>query len=133
MKLLMQIHSDLRWLIVIVAAAGLVRFLAGWLGNGSFKKIDRVLGAAFAGLIDLQAMLGLVFLFWNGLVDGAGFPRHRLEHTAAMIAAMVLAHMGNRWKKAADRIRFRNSFLTILGVLVLIYLGVASLPGGWTR
>ena len=133
MKILLQIHSDIRWLIVVVAVVALVKFLAGWLSNGSFKKIDRILGAAFSGLLDLQGTLGLVFLLWNGLVDEAGFPRHRLEHTGVMIAAMIVGHLQARWKNAEDKIRFRNSFLMILGVLALVFLGVADLPGGWTR
>lgn len=133
MILLLQIHSEIRWLIVIVAVVTLVKFLIGWLRDGSFKKFDRILGAAFSGLLDLQGTLGLVFLLWNGLVDGAGFPRHRLEHTGVMIAAMVVGHLGARWKNTEDKIRFRNSFLMILGVLALVFLGVASLPGGWGR
>lgn len=133
MKLLLQIHSDLRWLIVLVAAAALIRFLAGWLGKGTHGRFDRILAASFGGLLDLQAALGLFFLLWNGLVDGAGFPRHRLEHTALMIAAVVVVHLQSRWRNAADAVRFRNSSFLVMGALVLIALGVAILPGGWSR
>lgn len=133
MQILLQIHSDIRWLTVIVAASALVKFLIGWLASGSFKKFDRILAAAFSGLMDLQATLGLVFLLWNGLVDGAGFPRYRLEHMGIMIAAVFLGHLQARWKNADDRTRFRNTFLLILGALVLVFVGVAVLPGGWNR
>jgi hypothetical protein len=38
-----------------------------------------------------------------------------------------------RWKSLGDTNRFRNSFLAILGVGVLIFLGVLLLPGGMAR
>jgi hypothetical protein len=133
MALLLQIHSHTRWLILLIGIAALVKFLIGWLNKGSFQKVDRILISAFSGLLDLQATLGLIILLWNGLVDGAGFPRYRLEHLGAMILAVVLGHLQARWKNSPDAIRFRNTAFIIVGVFVLIYLGVLVLPGGWTR
>ena len=133
MALLLQIHSDVRWLLLLVGIVALIKFLIGWFTKGSFQKVDRILISAFSGLLDLQATLGLIFLLWNGFVDGAGFPRHRLEHLGAMLVAVVLGHLQARWKNSPDTIRFRNTSFIILGVFLLIYLGVAVLPGGWTR
>jgi len=133
MQILLQIHSDTRWLVVILGIAAIVKFLIGWLGKGSFKKADRLLAAAFSGLMDLQAALGLVFFLWNGLATEIGFPRQRLEHLGVMLVAVIIGHLPARWKNAADAIRFRNTLFAVLGALVLVYLGVASLPGGWSR
>lgn len=133
MTTLLIIHSLLRWLIVLVGAAALVRFALGWLRGGAFQGMDRGLAAGFGGLMDLQATIGLVFLLWNGFVDGAGFPRHRVEHLVIMIIAVAVAHLQSRWKNAEDKIRFRNSFLCVLGALILVFAGVALLPGGWNR
>lgn len=133
MQILLQIHSDTRWLVVILGMAAIVKFLIGWLRKGSFKKADRILAAAFSGLMDLQAVLGLVFFLWNGLATEIGFPRQRLEHLGVMLAAVILGHLPALWKKAADVVRFRNTFFAVLGALVFIYLGVAVLPGGWSR
>jgi hypothetical protein len=127
-----MIHSIVRWIIVGVGVIALVKFLIGWLGNGRFAGMDRGLSSGFSGLIDLQVTLGLIFLLWSGLA-GAGFPMHRIEHTFTMIVAAVVAHLPMRWKNAPDKIRFRNSFLVVLVTAVLIFGGVASLPGGWTR
>lgn len=133
MALILQIHSDTRWLVLLVGVVALVKFLIGWLKKSPFEKVDRILISAFSGLLDLQATLGLIVLLWNGLVDGAGFPRYRLEHLGAMLVAVALGHMQARWKNADDTTRFRNTFFLILGVFLLIYLGVAVIPGGWTR
>ena len=133
MLILLMIHSIVRWLIVAVGLAALVKFAIGWLKGGSFKGMDRGLASGFSGLMDLQATLGLVFLLWNGLATDIGFPRQRLEHMGVMLIAVVLGHLPARWKNAGDKTRFRNTFLCVLGALVLIFVGVATLPGGWTR
>ena len=128
MNILFRIHSDTRWLVVLVGVVALVKFLIGWLGKGKFQKFDRILTSAFSGLIDLQALLGIVFLSWS-CVAGAGFPRQRLEHAFIMIVAAVVAHLPARWKSLGDTKRFRNSFLAVLGVAALIFVGVVLLPG----
>lgn len=130
-SLVLPIHSYLRWLIVLVGAVAIVRFAIGWLRAGGFKGMDRGLAAAFSGLIDLQALLGIVLLVGLGL-SGEGFLRVRFEHGGFMLAAAILAHLPARWKKAPDAVRFRNALLCILGALLLIYFGVARLPIGWS-
>jgi hypothetical protein len=133
MLILLMIHSIVRWLIVLIGLIALVKFAIGWVRSGVFKDMDRGLASGFSGLIDLQATLGLIFLLWNGLATDVGFPRYRLIHTGVMILAVLVGHLHSRWKNADDKTRFRNTFFVILGVLVLVYLGVAGLPGGWAR
>jgi len=132
MSILLMIHSILRWVIVIVAAVAIVKFTLGWLRGGAFKGMDRGLLAGFSGLIDLQATLGIIFLVWDGLAN-TGFPMHRIEHGVMMIVAAFAGHFSSRWKNAADSLRFRNSLFLVVGVLVIIFVGVARLPGGWSR
>ena len=130
MQILLMIHSILRWLIVIAAVIVSVKFALGWLRGGAFQKIDRGLVSGFSGLVDLQVMLGIIFLIWNGLA-GAGFPMFRIEHAVTMFVAAVVAHLPARWKNADDKTRFRNSLFIILDTLIIIFIGVARLPKGW--
>jgi len=132
MAFLLMFHSILRWIILLVAVIAIVKFAIGWLRGGEFKGMDRGLMSGFSGLMDLQATLGLILLLWNGFA-GAGFPIYRIEHGITMIVAASLAHLSARWKKADDQTRFRNNLFLILGVLVLIFAGIASLPGGLSR
>lgn len=132
MQILLMIHSIVRWLIVIVALVAVVKFAIGWLRGGAFKGMDRGLASGFSGLMDLQVTLGIILLVWSGLA-GAGFPMFRIEHATTMIIAAVLGHLPARWKTAADSVRFRNTLFCILGALLLVYVGVMRLPGGWTR
>lgn len=134
MEIILVIHSHLRWLVLLVAVIAAVKFAIGWLRGDTFNGMDRGLSAVFSGTLDLQATLGLITLLWLGFTDGGGgFPRYRLEHAFIMILAAVLGHLPARWKNATDSIRFRNTLFCILGALLLIYIGVATLPGGWTR
>jgi hypothetical protein len=133
MSILLMLHSIVRWIVVLVAVVAIVKLALGWLRGGAFKGMDRGLVAGFSGLMDLQATLGIVFLLWNGLATEIGFPRHRIEHAFVMIIAAVVAHLPARWKNAGDSTRFRNSLIAIVVSLVLVYIGVATLPGGWSR
>ncbi len=131
MRILMIMHSHTRWLVLIAAVLVIIKFAWSWLRGDSFQKIDRILAAAFGGLLDLQATLGLIVLLWNGLIDGAGFPMNRIEHATTMIIAVTLGHLPARWKNAGDNIRFRNTLFCTVAALILIYAGVMRLRGGW--
>ena len=133
MNILLIIHSIVRWLIVVVAVIAIIKFALGWLRGGAFSSMDRGLASGFSGLIDLQVLLGFIFLFWNGLGAGAGFPIYRLEHMGIMLIAAVVAHLPARWKNTDDKLRFRNTLFVVLDVLILILFGVMFLPGGWSR
>lgn len=132
MNILLVIHSHFRWVVLLIAVIAVVKFALGWLRGGAFKGMDRGLAAGFSGSLDLQATLGLILIIWMG-VTGGGFPMYRIEHATTMIIAAVLGHLPARWKNAADKTRFRNTLFCILGALLLIYVGVMRLPGGWTR
>lgn len=131
MNILFMAHSGLRWLILLVAVVAIVKFTLGWLKGGAFKGMDRGLAAGFSGLMDLQATLGIVFLIWNGLAAGIGFPRHRIEHGLVMILAAIVGHLASRWKNADDTTRFRNSLFVIIASLILVLIGISILPNGW--
>ena len=130
METLLVIHSHTRWLILLVALIAIVKFTMGWLRGGAFKGMDRGLAAGFSGLMDLQATLGLIFLIWTSVV-GTPFTPNRIEHLTTMIIAAVLAHLPARWKNAPDTPRFRNTLFCIVGALVLVFVGVIRLRGGW--
>jgi hypothetical protein len=132
MNILFMTHSGVRWLILLVAAVAIVKFAIGWLKGGEFKGMDRGLVSAFSGLMDLQALLGIVFLLWNGLA-GAGFPLYRIEHAFVMILAATAGHLPARWKNAEPKVRFRNSLFAVVGSLLLVLAGIVLLPGGLSR
>ena len=131
MTILLTIHSLVRWVITLVAIALIVRLVVGLVRKQAFDKLARILTASFSGLMDTQALLGLLFLLVSGF-GGIGFPRYRLEHVAAMVVALIVAHLPALWKKAPDNIRTRNTLIAVVVSLLIIFLGIIPI-GGWTR
>jgi hypothetical protein len=131
MLILLEIHSLLHWIIVIVGVIAIVKFLIGWIRKSEFGGMDRGLSSGFSGLIDLQVTLGLLFFLITGF-GGVGFPRFRIEHAATMLIAATVAHAPAMFKNRPMN-RFVIGFLAVIGTLLLIYIGVARLPGGWNR
>ncbi len=130
MDTLLAIHSFVRWIIVVVAVAAIIKFAIGWAANSFFKALDRGLASGFSGLMDLQVLLGLVYLIWNGIAV-SGFPIYRILHAGARIIAVAVAHLPSRFRNLNDKLRFQYSLFAIIGSLILVAIGISFLPNGW--
>ena len=132
MTTILAIHSIIRWLIVALAAIAAIRCFVCWRGGRELDAKDRGLLTGFSGLMDLQVLIGLVYFFGNGL-GGGGFPPYRMEHAVIMLASAFIVHLPARWKRLEGRKYSGRTLLAVLGSLAIVLLGVARLPGGWTR
>jgi multisubunit Na+/H+ antiporter MnhB subunit len=130
MGFLLMLHSILRWGIVLVGLLALVKFLVGWARKSEFAKMDRGLSAGFSGLMDLQVTLGFILFFWGGLTGG-GFQMFRIEHMTVMLVAAILGHLPTFMKKSQNK--FAVALTAVVGALLLVFVGVTRLPGGWSR
>ncbi len=133
MGFVLMLHSLVRWAIVAVGVIGLVRYALVMTGRMPGNKMDRGLMSGFTGLMDLNVLLGLIYLLWSGLATPIGFPFQRLEHAVTNVIAVVVAHIfAARAKKAADdKVMARNNLLGIVVSLVLVVVAVATI-GGWS-
>ena len=130
--LVFDIHSAVRWLVLLAGVLASLKFMWGWLRGSEFKNLDRILAATFSSLLDLQVALGFIFFWWSGFTTD-GFHAFRVEHALAMAFALIAAHLPARWKKTNDKIRFSNSLFAILASFAFILLGISRLPGGLSR
>ena len=128
MDILFMLHTVVPLFILLVAVIAIVKFTLGWLRGGEFKGMDRGLTSGFSGLMDLQILLGIIYLLWNGFAE-EGFPAFRIEHAITMIIAAVVAHLPARWKNADDKTRFRNNLFAVSASVVLVLIGVSFLIG----
>jgi hypothetical protein len=131
MLFLLTLHSILRWLVILAALAAIVKLVIGLVKQQDYDKTTRGLVSAFAGLMDIQFVLGLMFFIWNGLAANY-FPRERWEHLVIMTLAVIVAHLPSMWKKAEPQKRLRNTLAAVVGSLVLVVIGVSMLqPNRW--
>ncbi len=130
MIILLTLHSLVRWAIVLVALAAVIKFALGLAQKRPYDRAAGGLAAAFSGLMDTQALLGILFFVINGAAIEGGFAiRQRWEHLAVMLIAVVVGHLPAMWKKLDDQKRYRNGLIAILAALLLIFIGVSTLSG----
>ena len=132
MGIVLMLHSIVRWVIVLAAVIGIGRYALVMAGRMPGSKLDRGLMSGFTGLMDLNVLLGLIYLLWSGLATPIGFPMQRIEHAVTNVIAVVVAHIfAARAKKATDdKSMARNNLLGIVVSLVLVVAAVAVV-GGW--
>ena len=128
MGTLMTIHGEVRWLVAILAVVVIIKFAIGWLGRRNYTSLDRSLLMAYTILLDINVLLGLILLFFNGGINGP-----RLEHAVTMLLAVIAGHMTAMWRRSTDSpTKFRNQLLLVALSLLLVFFGVIRLRGGFT-
>ena len=129
MNTLLTLHGEVRWLVAILAVVIIIKFAAGWLGRRNYTALDRGLITAYTIVLDINVLLGLVLLFFNG----GGFTGPRLEHATTMLLAVIAGHMTAMWRRSTDSpTKYRNQLLLVALSLVLVFFGVIRLRGGFT-
>lgn len=121
MQFLSGIHAFIAWLILLVGLVLIVKFAVGMARQSPFGRLDGILATAYTGLLDLQALLGIV-LFFLRLNDGQA--SQTALHAVVALAGVVVAHLNARWRNQPDAVRFRNGLLVLGGSYVLILVGV---------
>ncbi len=127
---LITIHGFVRWVLAILAIVVLARYAIGWLGKRPFTALDRQLGVAYAGVMSVQFILGLINLVLLA-INGAFRPGVHIEHAFYGLLATAFAHMTSMFKNQPDERRFRNAFFLVLASLLLVLLSVVRLRGSF--
>ena len=123
----MTIHGEFRWLVALVAVVAIVKFALGWLRQMPYSGMDRGLMSGYTGLLDLNFLLGLIILIFGG-----GFNAARIEHAVTMLIAIAIAHASAAWRKSDDaQKKFRNNLIVVVVSLLVIFMAVMRLRGGW--
>lgn len=133
--IVLNLHSIVRWLVVILALLAIVRAFIGWFGHRTWTALEDRLGMLFTISFDLQILLGIVLYFFlsplttlalrnfSGAMSNDLLRFFSVEHLALMIIAAVVAHIGRSLSRKAtnDQSKFKRAaiFYTIAIVLVL--------------
>ncbi len=129
MHFLQNLHGHMRWLIMLAAVIHLVVLIMA-IAKPAAPKLRKITGAAFAGLLDLQLLTGLIFLVMK-LSNGLPVTHHTFEHLATMLVVVVLMHMAVRWVKKETAAETRKALTATVVSIALIVFGVVRLLGGW--
>jgi hypothetical protein len=121
---LFDVHRDLPLLIVLVGLIALVWFIVRWRQRKPYDRASGLLMMAFTRLLEIQMLLGLIYLIWNG-IDADYWPAKRFGHMAVMIVVVFFAHLPDRWSDVADSLRYRNNILVLISALLLGFVGVS--------
>jgi len=122
METLFQAHSGLRYLVLLVGAVALVWFLVGSILQKPYRPPAPAALATFAGLLDLQVLLGLTM--WAG----GRRPERVVEHLACMIAAVVVVHLVSIvQRRRRDPTGYALPLAGVTLALALIAIGIRAL------
>ncbi len=137
----LTLHSYLRWIVVILAIAAVVRALSGWLGRKEWTALDRRLGVFFSSSMDLQLLLGLILYIFLSPSTRTAFQNFgaalsddvlrywSLEHIGFMLVAVILVHVGGALSKRAEPARIKHRQAAIFfGLAILVVLFAIPWP-----
>ncbi len=133
-----DLHSGVRWIVLLLAIAAVVDFVIGWRGKKNFGRLDNMISLLYMISCDIQLLIGLTLYFFLSPVtqNAMQFGLHQddpnvmfygVEHPVTMMLAIVCAHVGRISSKKAttDASRFKRG--TIWFALSLILL-LARMP-----
>ena len=136
--ILLSLHNIIRWVVLVIGILLVVRSFLGWIKKWDYQERDQKLTPFFAGVFDLQILLGIILFFtkgWGGVLMNApaevmktaSLRFFAVEHWLLMIVAAVLVHMGSAQVKKAtaslNKYKHAAIWFTIAILLVL-----ASIP-----
>ncbi|HEU4698259.1 MAG TPA: hypothetical protein VFS40_03710 [Gemmatimonadales bacterium] len=122
MTALFHAHSGLRYLVLLAGVLALLVLVYGR-ATGRPMRAGRVLTSVFAGLLDLQILLGIALVI-SGIYYGA-----LMGHMAMMLLAAVVVHVASVVARHATDER-RALTLRLGGVviaLLCILLGILAI------
>lgn len=139
MDILVTIHSYLRWVVLALAVAVILKSLAGMSSQKAFTDSDRNSSLFLMISTHTQLLIGLILYFGNGWLnlltttEGAMknplIRQFGLEHALGMIIGIVLIHLGyTKAKKGVGATETHKAVLirVVLGLVIIL----ATIPWG---
>lgn len=134
----LHVHDLLRWVIILAALVTMLKYFIGWFGQKNWEKSDNILGVVFAGLMDLQFLIGIIlyavlspitqlaFQDFGTAMKNADLRFYAVEHIAMMLVALALVHIGRvKTKKAkTSRKKFAMSLIFFGIAYIIIFMAI---------
>src|ERR1700722_10945651 len=142
-SVLLQIHSILRWVILILLFLSIVQSFIGWIRKRELREVDAKLWLFTMISAHTTLLIGLILLFFGrygilstGLPEGVILMKDRfylfywVEHPVGMLVATILITIGRGVvkKQITDPLKYKRAFWLFL-VALMIILATIPWPG----
>jgi len=133
------VHSWLRWAVLLLCLAALVRAVDGMRSRRGWDAGDERVSRLFVISVDLQMLLGLVLYFLLSPLSRAALGDFRgamrdpilrywgVEHAFGMIVAIALIHAGRARARRTTDAALKHRRTAVFFMLALIAM-LASIP-----
>lgn len=130
-----HLHSSLRYVLLIVLVAVIVRAMLKWSKNESFTKQDNLFSVIALGIVHLQFLIGLIMYFMspyfnffkeNGMGETMKSSVNRfyvVEHLVGMLIGVIVITVGRSLLKRAslDTEKHKKLFIYYgIGLLIIL-------------
>jgi hypothetical protein len=124
MNVISSVHRYLGETMLLIALVGVILAIAGLVRKKKLEPAERIFGFAYAGLLDLQALLGLIQFIWLLSRVGSSLLSWRyILHPVLTVLAVIVVHGSRSWRESPMPLRHRAQ-LGAYGVsLLLIFAG----------
>jgi len=136
------LHNLMRWIVLGIGVWAVVRAYMGWARKSAWTPADRRAGLFLTIAFDLQLLFGLLLYFvfspltraaladFAGAMGSADLRFFALDHALAMLAAVILAHVGSALSRRAtdDAARHKRAAIFYTLSLAAVLLAVP-----WSR
>jgi hypothetical protein len=140
MSFLLQVHSILRWVILILLSLSIVQSFIGWIRHRELREGDTKLWLFTMICAHTTLLIGLILLFFgrfgilsSGLPEGVSLMKNKfyrffwVEHPTGMLVATILITLGRGVvkKQITDPLKYKRAFWFFFIALILI---LATIP-----
>jgi hypothetical protein len=142
-SVLLQVHSILRWVILILLFLSSVQSFIGWIRRRELREVDAKLWLFTMISAHTTLLVGLILLFFgrfgilsSGLPEGVILMKDKfyrfywVEHPIAMLVATILITIGRGVvkKQIKDPLKYKRAFWLFF-LALLIILATIPWPG----
>jgi hypothetical protein len=139
-SVLLQVHSILRWVILLLLVISIIQSLIGWIRRRTLRDSDSKLWLFTMISAHTTLLVGLILLFFgrygilsSGLPEGVHLMKDSfyrffwVEHPVAMVIATLLITLGRGVvkKQITDPLKYKKAFWFFLAALIII---LATIP-----
>jgi hypothetical protein len=124
MSIINSIHRYLGETLLLIALLGVILALVGLVRKKELEPAERIFGLAYSGLLDLQALLGIIQFVYLLTLGGSGLIMSRfIFHPILMLLAVVVVHASRAWRSSPLPTRHRAQLVAYGLSLLLIFAG----------